>query len=61
METIGNVSINLVEIILTNMSELSFRKTAENIKTMCNQKISNQGVWNVAQTVGEKIKELENS
>lgn len=59
MDTIGNVSINLVETILTNVSELSFRKTAENIKTMCNQEISAQGVWNVVQTVGEKIKELE--
>lgn len=60
MDTIGNVSINLVETILTNVSELSFRKTAENIKLMCNQEISAQGVWNVVQTVGEKIKEIEN-
>lgn len=60
MDTIGNVSINLVETILTNVSELSFRKAAENIKIMCNQEISAQGVWNVVQTVGEKIKELEN-
>ncbi|WP_252238510.1 UPF0236 family transposase-like protein [Clostridium sp. VAP51] len=60
MDTIGNVSINLVETILTNVAEVSFRKTSENIKTMCNQEISAQGVWNVVQTVGEKIKELEN-
>lgn len=59
MDTIGNISINLVETILTNVSELSFRKTAENIKLMCNQEISAQGVWNVVQTVGEKIKEIE--
>lgn len=59
MDTIGNVSINLVETILTNVSEVSFRKTAENIKTMCNQEISAQGVWNIVQTVGEKINELE--
>lgn len=59
MDTIGNVSINLVETILTNVSELSFRKTSENIKMMCNQEISAQGVWNIVQTVGEKIKELE--
>jgi Uncharacterised protein family (UPF0236) len=59
MDTIGNVSINLVETILTNVSELSFRKTAENIKLMCNQNISAQGVWNVVQNVGEKIKEIE--
>lgn len=60
MDTIGNVSINLVETILTNVTEVSFRKTAENIKTMCNQEISSQGVWNIVQTLGEKIKELEN-
>lgn len=59
MESIGHVSVNLIETILTNISELSFRKTAENIKTMCNQQISAQGVWNVVQTVGEKIKEIE--
>ncbi|AQR89398.1 hypothetical protein [Clostridium saccharobutylicum] len=60
MDTIGNVSINLVETILTNVTEVSFRKASDNIKTMCNQEISAQGVWNVVQTVGEKIKELEN-
>ncbi|NFE61286.1 ISLre2 family transposase, partial [Clostridium botulinum] len=60
METIGSISVNLIETILTNVSELSFRKTAENIKTMCNQDISGQGVWNVVQTVGERIKEIEN-
>ena len=59
MDTIGNVSINLVETILTNVAEVSFRKTAKNIKTMCNQEISPQGVWNVVQTVGEKINEIE--
>ena len=31
---------------MTNVSELSFRKTAENIKLMCNQEISAQGVLN---------------
>jgi len=56
----GNVSINLVEIILTNVTEISFRKTSENIKTMCNQEICAQGVWNIVQILGEKIKELEN-
>lgn len=39
MDTIGNVSINLIETILTNVSELAFRKTAENIKLMCNQEM----------------------
>ncbi|SFD50836.1 ISLre2 family transposase [Clostridium uliginosum] len=60
MDTVGNVSINLVETILTNVSEMSFRKTSENIKRSCNQDISAQGVWNIVQTVGDKIKDLEN-
>ena len=60
MDTIGNVSINLVETILTNVSEMSFRKTSENIQKLCNQNISPQGVWNIVQTVGSKIKDLEN-
>ena len=59
MDTIGNVSINLVETILTNIAEVSYKKTSENIQTLCNQIISAQGVWNVVQTVGEKIKEIE--
>lgn len=59
MDTIGNVSINLVETILTNVTEVSFRKTSDNIKSMCNQEISHQGVWNIVQNVGEKIKEIE--
>ena len=59
MDTIGNVSINLVETILTNISEVSYKKTSENIQTLCNQIISPQGVWNVVQTVGDKIKEIE--
>lgn len=60
MDTIGNVSINLVETILTNVSEMSFRKTSENIQKSCNQNISAQGIWNIVQTVGSKIKDLEN-
>lgn len=59
IDTIGNVSMNLVESILSNVSEMSYRKVANTIKTMCNQNISPQGVWNVVQTVGSKIKDIE--
>lgn len=50
IDTIGNVSMNLVESMLTNVSEMSYRKVSHAIKTMCNQNISPQGVWNVVQT-----------
>ena len=59
IDTIGNVSMNLVESMLTNVSEMSYRKVSHAIKTMCNQNISPQGVWNVVQTVGSKIKDME--
>lgn len=59
MDTVGHISINLVETILANVSEVSYRKTSENIKALCNQDLSPQGVWNVVQTIGGKIKEIE--
>ena len=43
----------------SNVSEISYRKVANTIKTMYNQNISPQGVWNVVQTVGTKIKDIE--
>lgn len=48
MDTVGNVSINLVETILTNVSEMSFRKTSENMKRSCNP-------LNSSNTLGKKI------
>ena len=59
IDCIGKISMNLVETILTNVSEMSYRKVSSTVETMCNQNISPQGVWNVVQTVGTKIKEIE--
>ena len=59
LDCIGKVSMNLVETMLTNVSEMSYRKVSSAIETMCNQNISPQGVWNVVQTVGTKIKDIE--
>lgn len=60
MDTIGHVSINLAETILKNVVEVSYRKTSENLKVLSNQDLSHQAVWNVVQTIGEKISDLEN-
>ncbi|MBU3109930.1 hypothetical protein [Clostridium gasigenes] len=39
IDTLGNISINIVEIILTNISKIAFIKTTENIETIYTQNI----------------------
>lgn len=50
MDTLGNISINIVEIILTNISKIAFIKTTENIETIYTQYIRAQCFWNVIKT-----------
>jgi len=59
MDTIGHMSMNLVENIISNVTEISFRKTAKNIKLMCNEDVSHTAVWNVVQNFGKKLKERD--
>ncbi|MBV4448557.1 ISLre2 family transposase [Clostridium tyrobutyricum] len=59
MDTIGHMSMNLVENIISNVTEISYRKTAKNIKLMCNQDVSHTAVWNVVQNFGRKLKERD--
>lgn len=59
MDTIGHMSVNLVEDIISNITETSYRKTANNIKLMCNQDISHTAVWNVVQNFGRRLKERD--
>lgn len=59
MDTIGHISSNLVEKIVDNISNVSYRKTSENIEEMSNQKISHTAVWNIVQKLGSKIQEKE--
>jgi len=61
LDTIGNISPNLVEKILGNVTEMSYRDVAEAVTEMTNQSISHQGVWDVVQAVGEKQVEAEKS
>ncbi|MFA5634603.1 MAG: UPF0236 family protein [Anaerovoracaceae bacterium] len=39
METIGHISANLVEKMIENVTNVSLRKSAENIKAMTNQDV----------------------
>lgn len=59
MDTIGHISSNLVEKIVDNVTNISYRKTSENIQELSNQKISHTAVWNVVQKLGSKIQEKE--
>lgn len=55
MDTIGFVSTNLSEKILTMAANTPFRKTAEQITETTGQTISHSGVWNMVQAFGEKL------
>ena len=59
METIGHLSANLVERMIENATNVSFRKTAENIKEMTNQDVSHMAVWNVVQEFGGRLEKNE--
>lgn len=59
MDTIGHMSVNLVESIIKNVVEVSYRKTADNIKLMCNEEISHTAVWNIVQELGSRINDKE--
>jgi hypothetical protein len=55
----GLMSPNLVEQIVTNISELSYRECAKSIDRMTGQSISAMGVWNVIQEIGHKLSKDE--
>ncbi len=55
MDTIGHYSLNLVDKIIDNVCELSFRNTAKNIERLSNQSISHTAAWNITQKLGAII------
>ncbi|WP_027624509.1 ISLre2 family transposase [Clostridium lundense] len=59
MDTIGHISSTLVEKIVDNIANVSYRNTSNNIKELTNQEISHTAVWNVVQKLGCKIEEKE--
>ncbi|WP_242971931.1 ISLre2 family transposase [Haloimpatiens massiliensis] len=59
MDTIGHISTTLVEKMVDNVTNVSYRNTAKNIKELTNQEISHTAVWNVVQKLGSKIEEKE--
>ena len=59
MNSIGHMSLNLIDRIVENITDLSFRKTANNIEKLSNQSISHTGVWNIVQKLGNIIEEID--
>ncbi|WP_353682069.1 UPF0236 family transposase-like protein, partial [Tepidanaerobacter sp. EBM-49] len=58
-KAIGQMSANLVEKIIENATNMSYRKTAQNITELTGQDISHQTAWDIVQKMGEKIQEQE--
>lgn len=57
--TIGKTSQNMLEKVLMNITELSYRKTAQNIESSTNQHLSATTIHKLVDTVGEKLLEKE--
>lgn len=56
---VGLISMNMAEQMVSNITEMSYRETAEKITEMTGQSISAMGVWNVIQELGDKVCEDE--
>lgn len=59
IKEIGQVSGGIIELVVQNISEVSYRVCAEMISKMTGLSISGVGVWNIVQKLGEKIKKYE--
>ena len=56
---VGLISMNMAEQMVSNITEMSYRETAEKMTEMTGQRISAMGVWNVIQSLGDKVCEEE--
>ena len=55
----GLISMNLSELLVKGITELSYRECALQVSEMTGQTISAMGVWNVIQALGQKVCEEE--
>ena len=55
IDTIGLVSSNLAEKLINAATKVSFRQAAEMVTETTGQSISHGGVWDLVQTIGEKL------
>ncbi len=59
IKEMGQVSGGIIELVVKNISEVSYRVCAEMISNMTGLSISGVGVWNIIQNLGEEIKQYE--
>lgn len=59
LTNVGLISTNMAELIVGGITELSYRECAAKVSEMTGQAISAMGVWNVVQSLGEKVCEDE--
>lgn len=59
IKEIGQLSGGIIELIVKNISEVSYRVCAEMINNMTGLSISGVAVWNIVQKLGEGIKQYE--
>lgn len=55
----GQISSEIIELIVKNIAEVSYRVCAEMINNMTGLTISGVAVWNIVQQLGEDIKQYE--
>lgn len=59
LDPVGLISTNMAELMVHGITEMSYRECAAKVSEMTGQTISAMGVWNVIQTLGEKVCEEE--
>lgn len=59
LNRIGLVSENCVEKMVSSITETSYRNCAANISKTTGLSISHTGIWNIAQSLGEKLENDE--
>lgn len=59
MNRIGLISENCVEMIVSSITEMSYRNCANKVTDMTGLPISHTGVWHIIQTLGEKLEKDE--
>lgn len=55
MNRIGLISENYVELLVSSITEMSYRNCADRATEMTGLPISHTGVWNIMQVLGEKL------
>lgn len=59
LDSVGLISTNMAEFMVHSITEMSYRECASKVSEMTGQTISAMGVWNVIQSLGEKVCEDE--